>query len=146
MKTILILDDDSSIVEIITEFLYDQFKNRVELYGTTDPEIALGITDSCFIDIAILDMKMPCIDGFSLLKLMNGQVKTAIFITGHPDWLTEIPHESIYQTLEKPVPPVILGDTVKKAMLMSDEIDIEIQRMLDEIITQLQHTRAYCAG
>ena len=146
MKNILILDDDESIVEVITELLHDQFKNQVELYGTTDPEIALGIADSCFIDIAILDMKMPNIDGYSLLKLMNGQVKTAIFITGHSEYLTEIPHESIYQTLEKPVPPEILGDTVKKAMLMSDEIDVKIQQMLDEIITQLKHTRAYCAG
>ncbi len=89
MMNILVVDDEQRVVEEITEFL----KGRgYQVFSTTNPGDVQEILDKNNIDIVILDIKMPGIDGLTLLQTIKKKTpKTeVIMISGHGDMDTVI--------------------------------------------------------
>lgn len=77
---ILLLEDDLILNEIIEEYLVEQGHTLIVTYNGTE---AQDLLYSQNFDLLILDVNVPQIDGFELLKeLRNQNIKTpAIFIT-----------------------------------------------------------------
>jgi len=82
--TILLVDDSSSNLDILIDFL-DQF----ELIDVMDGFEALEILDDTPIDLILLDINMPNIDGFEVCRRVKENPKTknipVIFITAKTD-------------------------------------------------------------
>lgn len=80
MLTILLLEDDVSLNETVTEFLEE---NGYKVLQTYDGEDAQDKIYENRIDLLLLDVNVPNIDGFKLLKeeRAKGNEAPAIFIT-----------------------------------------------------------------
>ncbi|HTN20299.1 MAG TPA: response regulator [Pelobium sp.] len=69
-ESILIIDDNTEILELLSEILEDTYT----LFTAESGEIAQGILDSEIIHLIISDVMMPGIDGFELCKLLKSNV------------------------------------------------------------------------
>lgn len=81
---ILVLDDEPRVREEIGEFLEGK---KFNVYKVGTPSEAFKIADNNSIDIAILDIKLPEMDGLNVLKLIKKSYPAieVIMISGHGD-------------------------------------------------------------
>lgn len=83
-KTILIVDDTESNIDILLELL-----NNYDLVVATDGQSAIEIAKSEQIDLILLDILMPKMNGFEVCKHLKGEETTKnipiIFITAKTD-------------------------------------------------------------
>jgi PAS domain S-box-containing protein len=80
-KTVLIIDDIDTNIHILIEL----FDGKYDVLASTDGKSALEILDEEEIDIVLLDINMPVMDGFEVCKRIKENPKTkdipVIFIT-----------------------------------------------------------------
>jgi putative two-component system response regulator len=69
MSKVLIIDDDESEVELMTAYLQDHVD---EIQGLTDSRQTEQVFTEFQPDIVILDLHMPHVDGFEVLRLLRG--------------------------------------------------------------------------
>lgn len=65
MKNILIVDDEVEIVELLKVYFKN---NNFKVFEAYDGEMALKVMENTEIDVIILDIMMPKIDGIQLVK------------------------------------------------------------------------------
>lgn len=87
--TILIVDDELEICRSLEELLHEC---GYSVYTTTKPNEALDILASHPIDLAMLDIKMPQMDGLKLLQLIKQDSHDipVIMITGYPSFKSAV--------------------------------------------------------
>lgn len=81
-QTLLIIDDESSIIESLTRALYGL---GCEILSATDPKVGLETVKASEPQVVITDLKMPGLDGLQVLhqvKEFNPHIQV-IVITGH---------------------------------------------------------------
>ncbi len=85
MKKILIIDDEPDILELIKDIL----KNKYEVFTSTSVKEGFSILDRIKIDLIILDIMMPQMDGWDFLWLIRGNEKyrkiPVIIVTARAD-------------------------------------------------------------
>ncbi len=69
-KLILLVDDDASIGEAISEFLKE---SCFDVIVETDAEKAVRLARHLLVDLLILDLQMPKLDGLEVLRLLREQ-------------------------------------------------------------------------
>lgn len=86
---ILILDDEKRVREEIEEFLHDR---KFKSFNADTPTKAFKILENQNIDIVILDIKLPEMDGIQVLNKIKKQYPhiEVIMISGHGDMNTVI--------------------------------------------------------
>lgn len=126
MPKILVVDDEEPIRRILAEFLT---KMGFEVIQASGGEEAIGLLRSGVeLDLMIMDMKMPKVAGFDVLKEKNNlnDARPVIILTGSIDVkkqyaeLKELsfgPDDIIY----KPVDLFSLLDEVKKKLHLARE-------------------------
>lgn len=79
---ILLVDDELEFVSTLAERL--EFRG-FKVDWATRPEQALDLASASFYDLAILDVKMPRVNGIALKKLLQEKCPKMkfIFLTGH---------------------------------------------------------------
>lgn len=129
---VLIIDDDLRMRQLIGEIL----KNEIEplLYG--DSRDALQALESETIDMVITDLKMPYVDGITLLeaaKHINPDT-VVILITGHGtiESAIEATKKGAYDYIEKPFEPDEFLLVVRRALEHIRLLD-ENKRLLKEV-------------
>ncbi len=70
---ILVCDDDASALRLIQVHLEEQGH---EVTGCTDSRRVIDLLETQRFDVAILDMMMPYVDGFELLKYIRTHDRT----------------------------------------------------------------------
>lgn len=84
MKTVLIVDDDSYVQEILTEFLDKQMGYKT--ISAEDGETAIDLIHENEPDLILLDMLLPRIGGIALYKdltkMDNAKNTPVIFMSG----------------------------------------------------------------
>jgi DNA-binding response OmpR family regulator len=68
MSKVLVIDDDQAGVELITAFLAEHVD---EIRGLTDPRQAEQVFTEFQPDVVILDLHMPHMDGFEVLRTLR---------------------------------------------------------------------------
>ena len=86
-RSILVVDDDRDLREFLTTLLAGE---GYTVFSATDEEQALSLFRANTIDLVIVDLLMPRINGVSLLKAMKKdkpEVRSIIYsaILGHQD-------------------------------------------------------------
>jgi len=117
---ILLVDDEFDITFTFKKGLED---NGFEVDSFNDPQIALSNFTAGTYDIALIDIKMPKINGFDLYrKLRNTDYKVKYcFMTAY---------EVYYETLKKDYPTLNVGCFIKKPIDITDlvkEIKSELE-------------------
>ena len=105
-KTILIVDDDKSILRTFTRILQ---KNGYEIDSAETGKEAIEKADSRHYDLALMDIRLPDIDGTDLLAKIKEQLRNTIkiMITGFPSLESGVKalDEGADAYLVKPVKP-----------------------------------------
>lgn len=76
-KTILIVDDDPDIVDLLKLYLNAEGYITLEAF---DGKTAFNLLKNQAIDLAIVDIMMPIIDGYQLLQMIRQQYKIPVIL------------------------------------------------------------------
>jgi DNA-binding response OmpR family regulator len=105
-KTILVVDDDKSILRTFTRILQ---KSGYEIDVAETGKEAIEKAESRHFDLALVDIRLPDMDGTDLLAKLKKQLQTTvkIMITGFPSLETGVKalDEGADAYLVKPVKP-----------------------------------------
>lgn len=94
---ILVLDDEKEISDLIEVYLINEKYNVFKFYSAKE---ALAFIESTTIDLAILDVMMPEIDGFTLLrKIREAHTFPFIMLTAKEEEIDKINGFSLGQTI-----------------------------------------------
>ncbi len=103
MKTVLIIDDEKNIRTALEDILTDE---GYKVFCAATGEEGLTILDKVIVDIILLDVKLPDINGLDLLKkIFDEEILTeVIMISGHSNIETAVKATKIgaFDFLEKP--------------------------------------------
>ncbi|MFC7441812.1 response regulator transcription factor [Laceyella putida] len=73
--SILIVDDEEHMIDLLTRILKDEFN----VTAATDGKMALGLLKQKHFDLCLLDIMMPSMNGWDLLKQMKHEkIETAV--------------------------------------------------------------------
>ncbi|MFB0561382.1 MAG: response regulator [Candidatus Lokiarchaeia archaeon] len=116
-KKILIVDDDESILKVFTRILQKQG------YETDTAKTGKEALEKCktrFFNLALIDIKLPDIDGTELLEQLNKNHPDMIkiMITGYPSTNNHVKSLNMGAAayLIKPINPDDLLETLKKKL------------------------------
>lgn len=106
-KTVLIVDDEPAVVAALQRALRRRFATRLLVTGETDPHAALARTRTQHFDIVLSDLRMPQIDGVTLLTLMTALLPHSVrmLLTATADFETAqraINEAGLFRYLTKP--------------------------------------------
>jgi diguanylate cyclase (GGDEF)-like protein/PAS domain S-box-containing protein len=147
-QTILIVDDKRDNLLALESILAEC---KVHIIRSNNGREALEIMTSHDISLVLVDVQMPEMDGFEMVRLMKGQTRTAsipvIFITGiitDEQHILEGYRSGAVDYIVKPIDPEILInkvnvflslDSAKKALVMSKEESEEQKTYFESILT-----------
>jgi CheY-like chemotaxis protein len=86
-KTVLFVDDDTEFIELIQSLAEQSKGQEWNVLTATTTAKALRLLDSHRIDLAVLDLRMPIVDGVQFLQLIHRkypQMKKAL-LSSYPD-------------------------------------------------------------
>lgn len=136
MKTKVIIVDDEPRAHKVLEMYVDRIPD-MELAGNfTDALSARNFLQQNAIDIIFLDITMPQISGFDLLRLLTNP-PLIIFTTAHPEFAFESYDYDAVDYLKKPIPFERFSKAVNKAIsllpikrpqaLIKDRIELRVE-------------------
>jgi len=134
---VLLVDDEADLVD----FLAHRFlKQGYTVSAITDPTEALAVVHKQIFDVAILDLKMPQMDGIELLKRIHviQPYLQAIMLTGHgsTESALEAGRLDAYRYLIKPYDYDELISQIESAWQRREEIlEAAYQKELQEAIS-----------
>src|SRR5207247_6740617 len=70
-KNILFVDDDVNLLEVLRQVMGEFAKGAWEIFTAPDVSKALGILQAQRIDLLVLDIHMPVVDGLQFLNLLQ---------------------------------------------------------------------------
>ena len=134
-ETILVVDDDQKIRKMCSIAL-----KRVgyEVFVAEDAQKALQIVDTKHVDLALLDIVMPEIDGIELLELLKNKSEDliVIMITGFPSIETSVKtiKSGAYDYIIKPFSIDEIRYSVKKALEYNKTIqgNVKLKRVFNQ--------------
>ena len=116
---LLLVDDDPSMVRLLTKIIDRSFGNRVELRSLTDPKEARHWIEDNVVDILVTDLEMPGVNGLELLRCAKRRnpCTQVLFLTGHStvDALTDALELGATDYLLKPLVQAELIELVEDA-------------------------------
>ncbi|MEK8130479.1 response regulator [Paenibacillus filicis] len=132
-RTLLIVDDEEFIRVGIRAMLEREFPDFYQFYFAEDGEEALEILGSNAIDIMITDIRMPIMDGITLIGLLR-QLEhrpAVVIVSGYDDF--EYAKQAIrYEVRDYLLKPIVRGELHQTLIRLEHELkrDEEIQGML----------------
>jgi DNA-binding NtrC family response regulator len=129
---LLLVDDDSSMVRLLTRIIDRSFGDRVELRSLVDPKEARRWIEENVVDILVTDLEMPGVNGLELLRCAKRRNPCAqvLFITGN-------------STLEALTDALELGAT---DYLLKPLDQAELIRLVEDAEERLRRWREALAG
>lgn len=149
MPRVLLVDDEADFVANLVDILIDA---GFAVDSTTEPERAIELASENLYDAAILDWRMPGLDGVRLQRMLreHQQDLATILLTAYADDETHLAarQAGFWSILEKPcdVPKIqalLQGVTQRPRLLVVDD-EIEFGKGLVEVLHQNRVRAAYC--
>lgn len=138
MKHILIVDDNKTNLVSARSVLSDTYKVTAVTMGAQ----ALHFLENNTCDLILLDINMPEMDGFEVLKRMKENEKCAdipvIFLTADNDATTESRcfQEGALDFIAKPFVPEVMQSRIKR-ILESEDMKRQLAEKLDRTIAEV---------
>jgi DNA-binding NtrC family response regulator len=132
---ILLIDDEQTLLEYLSKRL---LKEGFIVKATFSGEEALEVAANNFFDVAVVDLKMPGIDGVETqrrLKEIQPLIQ-CIVLTGHGsiDTALESGQQDAYKYLLKPIDYENLVETIKEAAKKKEEVQaVKFKEQVEEI-------------
>ena len=110
---VLVVDDDAAVRSSLADVV------RSEGYSVREAEdghTALELLDSMSFGVVLLDIRMPGLDGFEVLRMHAGRAQMVVVSADYHDALTAPDSSNVFMFLRKPVPPPELLTVVAQAL------------------------------
>ena len=131
-KTLLIIEDDKQAREYLVEILEIYFKTISSFENGCE---ALEYVETLMPDIIISDIKIPCLDGISLIKkVTNKRYKPIIILTtafSDKEYLLEAIDMKVDGYLIKPIDINLLLEKIANALDSFDNINLRYKILSD---------------
>lgn len=129
MKLNVIVIDDSAVQLAISTKLIAQ-NEHLNLVGTyANPFLGLNAVNNNEIDIVLLDVEMPEIDGFSLQKLFNKSVSVIINST-RPSFESQAYENGAIDFITKPLNANKINTAIAKLLKSKAEVENSLITMI----------------
>lgn len=142
---VLIVDDEPANVRVLAEALQGVY----ELRFATDGERALALVTSHPVDLVLLDVVMPGLDGFELLRRLKAEPATreipVIFVTARDEVVEEERgfDAGAVDYITKPISPPIVRARVRTHLELKRQRDLLEQRALIDGLTGIANRRRF---
>ncbi|HUY93029.1 MAG TPA: response regulator [Pirellulales bacterium] len=104
---LLVVDDDASMVRLLTQVIERQLGERITVFGHTDSDQARRWLEENCCDLLISDLEMPGGGGLEILRFAKRRNAwtQVIFVTAHSTWdkITEAIEYGASDYLLKPI-------------------------------------------
>ena len=125
--SVLLVDDETEFLETLVKRLR---KRRLDALAATSGEQALGLLEDHPVDVVVLDVKMPGMDGIETLRVIKKRhpLVEVIMLTGHANMEVAIQGMELgaFDYLMKPmeIDELLykLQDAYKKRLIQQDKI------------------------
>lgn len=131
MKLSVIVIDDSPVQLLIAARLIKQHRHLTLEGAYSNPQLGLQAVNNTEVDIVLLDIEMPEMDGFSLKKLFNKQVEVIMNSTKASFELMAYSAGAI-DFLHKPISAPLLDCAIVK--IMNEE---KLPKGKEELVTAI---------
>lgn len=142
-EKILVIDDELFVRELLQEFLS---KEGYKVYLAESGEKAINLVKTTPVEIALIDLKMPGMDGISTLKEIKKIAPNiiAIILTGYPTIESSIEalRSGAYDYVVKPFKLNDLKNTIEKG-LNEYRLKSEIGRLREKIKSLEEQIKEY---
>ena len=117
MKNILVVDDDKNMRNLLSRILaHERYNTKIAKNGTE----ALDILNTYEIDIVLLDLVLPDINGMDILKTIKIKYPSIeiVMISGHgtSEKIVNLIKEGAYDFIEKPFDNKTVSSKISKAI------------------------------
>jgi CheY-like chemotaxis protein len=123
-RTVLIVEDEPALRETLKVIF--QFQGY-ETVVAKDGEIALEILTNRYVDVLILDLHLPKLDGVSLLRRIDPPPPMVIIHSAFefyaPDAVSKGIGSKVFKMVRKPIPPPELLSAVSEAVAELERLD-----------------------
>jgi two-component system LytT family response regulator len=133
MKTVLI-DDELNALEAL-EWKLNRYVEDLEIIKCNSPEEGIDIIEKEKPDLVFLDIEMPKMDGFELLKQLNYKGFQLIFTTAHDEFALKAIKVSAIDYLLKPVDKDELITAIEK--VKASQKDSKLEDKLESLFTNI---------
>lgn len=138
-KRVMVVDDDKHTRRLIQDILAKT--KRYEVIQASNGEACLRKLDEEDVDLVLLDLQMPGIDGIETLKRIKDRYRrpSVVIMTAHGTIERAVASMRLgsYDFLTKPFPSERLKVTVKNALEASD-LETEVQNLRSELKDRYQ--------
>ncbi|MFH1999447.1 MAG: response regulator [Planctomycetota bacterium] len=133
---VLLVDDERELLETLKKVLT---RRAMEVFTAENGDEALALLEETPVDVVVLDIKMPGMDGLDLLRRIKaGSVnREVILLTGHPTVTTALTgtKQGAFEYLMKPPDMEELTRLIRKAYhLRKEKIAKEQHKTIEEIL------------
>ena len=126
---LLIADDENLELKVLEKTIKKFFLNELEIFMASNGKQAAQISDETEINIALLDIEMPGMNGIELAKLLREKNPDCIiiFITAYDrfDYAIEAMHIKAFDYLLKPWKEEKLTGLINEAIVNIKELSLE---------------------
>lgn len=134
--TAIIVDDEINAIKMLAIELQQQFPD-IEIVGQfQDPLLAVDAIDSLQPSILFVDIEMPYMSGFDLVKKLKYENVQIIFITAYSQYGIEAVKANALDYLLKPLDTDELRNAVKKALKAIESSKDNMMELIMERIDQ----------
>lgn len=153
-QTIMIVDDKRANIDMLSFILRDNYSISIAISGDKAIQLLERVTP----DLVLLDLHMPDIDGFGVLKYMKANEKLAnipvIFVTGEQNTIIEeeVLELGAVDYIKKPYNAVVIHAKVKNHLDIKayrNDLELLVQertRQLEERTRQLEEYAKYLSA
>ncbi|MDR2923279.1 MAG: response regulator [Treponema sp.] len=137
---IMLIDDDEMCLDMGMEIL----KNKYTVYPVPSGEQALQILKKVIPDLILLDIEMPIMDGYEVIKKLKQEKDTkdvpVIFLTSHTDPGNELDALSMgaIDYVTKPFSPLLLVQRIENHLSINSQKKelIQYNKTLQEMLEE----------
>ena len=132
---VMLIDDEVEFLNSMKRILE---RRNMEVITAECGELGLKLLKECLIDVVVLDVKMPGMDGLEVLRLIRRDYPSiqVIMLTGHPslDAAMEAIKLGAHEYLKKPPDIQVLAATIRSLYEHRQEVITRQQKKLIEDI------------
>lgn len=144
---ILVADDEKSLYHLLSKYFGEQIRNRkYEFTYVQNGQQALNKIQTEHFDLALIDIKMPVLDGLGLLKQLNQQqinIKTIIFSAYSTiEYLMSAIKERVCDYVVKPNFEE-LEESIEKTLAINHKIDLVKEEKISQTKDDFQEKKPY---
>ncbi len=115
-NSILLVDDEESFLDLISTVLE---RAGYQVMTASCCDSAVEAVRNGRPDLILLDVNMPCLDGFDLCEMLQGDQVPILFVSGLPyrDQSDRVAYSGAAGYIEKPVRPDVLLSRIQDVLV-----------------------------